>query len=291
MKRADRKIPKLSREQVLRAKDLPLPAVRFTVANYYRAQGGRKRADMQLRQLGDRPDPGGILQHFSDVMAQLETDMEKELKVFAKNHPVGQWLLAQHGIGPVIAAGILAHVDIEIAQTAGQIWRFSGLDPSVKWERGQKRPWCAAMKQITWHSGQCFMKTWKNEDSYYGKLYAEKKVQLTALNEQKHWSVPRDGKPARTETFVTTSAEVKKKLAEGRLPEFVIDAMARRWAVKIFLSHFHAVYYWHHWKKPPPKPYAIAHLGHAHEIRIPMTDMFPGLAEAYYGRELSNEAA
>lgn len=282
MKRADHKIPRLSKEQVLLAKNLPLPAVRMAVSNYYRAQDGRKRADMQLRQLGDLPDLGGILEHFGETMARLETDMEKELKAFASNHPVGKWLLAQHGIGPVISAGLLAHINIEIAQTAGQIWRFAGLDPSVKWLPGQKRPWCAAMRQITWHAGQCFMRTYGSEKSYYGKLYAEKKHELTQLNENKHYA-------KRCETFVTQSEAVRKKLKEGFLPEFVIDAMARRWAVKIFLSHLHAVYYWSHWGKPPPKPYAIAHLGHAHEIRIPHTDMFPGLAEAYYGAAISSE--
>lgn len=282
MKRADHKIPRLSKEQVLLAKNLSLPGVRMTVSNYYRAQAGRKQADMQLRHLGDRPDPGGILEHYSNTMAHLEADMEKELLVFARNHPVGKWLLAIHGIGPVITAGMLAYVNIEIAQTAGQIWRFAGLDPAVKWERGQKRPWCAAMKQIMWHAGQCFMRSHTSDKSYYGKLYKEKKNELEAKNEARHWA-------ERCKTFVTQSADVKKCLADGKLPPFIIDAMARRWAVKIFISHFHAVYYWSHWKKAPPKPYAIAILGHAHEIRIPNTAMFPGLAKSYYGAEFSDD--
>jgi hypothetical protein len=37
------------------------------------------------------------------------------------------------GIGPVIAAGLLANIDITKAPTAGHIWRFAGLDPSSKW--------------------------------------------------------------------------------------------------------------------------------------------------------------
>jgi hypothetical protein len=42
--------------------------------------------------------------------------------------------------------------------------------------------------------------------------------------------------------------------------------MARRWAVKIFLSHVHQVMYYDHFKEAPPRPFAIEHLGHAHMI-------------------------
>ena len=37
------------------------------------------------------------------------------------------------GIGPVIAAGLLANIDIKQAPTVGHIWRFAGLDPTNKW--------------------------------------------------------------------------------------------------------------------------------------------------------------
>jgi hypothetical protein len=44
----------------------------------------------------------------------------------------------------------------------------------------------------------------------------------------------------------------------------------------------HAVLYWHTYNSPPPKPFAIAILGHAHEIKIPDLDMFPGFEDVYY---------
>ena len=68
------------------------------------------------------------------------------------------------------------------------------------------------------------------------------------------------------------------------MPDFNIDARARRYAVKIFLSHLHAVMYWEEYKKAPPKPFAIQHLGHAHEIEIPMMEMFPGMREYIMAR-------
>jgi hypothetical protein len=58
-------------------------------------------------------------------------------------------------------------------------------------------------------------------------------------------------------------------LKSGHLPPAQIDAQARRFAVKIFLSHFHAVWYETHHGNPAPRPYTIAHMDHVHEIEIP----------------------
>ena len=57
-----------------------------------------------------------------------------------------------------------------------------------------------------------------------------------------------------------------KCYARGILPPGHIDARARRWAVKLFLAHFHDEYYRRVVGTAPPLPYPIAHLGHAHVI-------------------------
>jgi hypothetical protein len=281
MKRADRKIPRASKEQVLRAADLKAAEVRFVVANYYWSQEARKRADMQLRHIGDKETQEGILSYWGDSMSGLEQDMEKQLASFCDGHPVGRWLRSIHGIGPVISAGLLGYVDIERAQTAGAIWRFAGLDPSCKWEKGQKRPFCRTMKQITWHAGQCFMKTYNSDKSYYGKLYKKRKLELEQANDAGAFA-------ERAKVFVVNSADAKATLAKGKLPAFNIDAQARRYAVKLFLSHFHAVYYWHHFGRIPAFPFAVDIMGHAHDIRVPNSSMFPGFAKSYYGAEIND---
>jgi hypothetical protein len=84
---------------------------------------------------------------------------------------------------------------------------------------------------------------------------------------------------------------VKDKLADGKLPDFNIDARARRYAVKIFLSHLQAIWFWSHYGEAPPKPHAIVHLGHAHLIQIPHSEMFPGFDAAYYGEADKSVAA
>jgi hypothetical protein len=157
----------------------------------------------------------------------------------------------------------------------------------LKWEKGQKRPFNAELKQICWHAGQCFMKQSNDPDCYYGRLYRERKRIEIEKNESGAFA-------ERAKTFKVSEGAtkaVKDKLKEGRLPDFNIDARARRYAVKIFLSHLHAIWYWSHYNQPPPKPYAIQILGHAHEIRVPLTEMFPGFDAAYYGRADRMQAA
>jgi Transposase IS116/IS110/IS902 family len=281
MKRA-KKLDGTTQEKVL-SLELSSNEVRFVVANYYDAQNMRKRADMQLRHLGSKDDVGGLLTYWSDSQAAVEEFLKKALGKYATNHPVGAWMLAQHGIGPIIASGLLAYIDITKAPTAGSIWRYAGLDPSIKWEKGQKRPWNAQLKQICYHAGQCFKRSSNSPNSFYGKLYREQKVKVINKNNAGEYA-------ERAKTFVTKSEDVKKKLAEGKLPDSNLDSQATRFATKIFLNHLHAVMYWSTYRMAPPKPYAIAILGHAHEIIIPNVDMFPGLAEAYYGvPEITNE--
>lgn len=285
MKRATQ-TPKIGKEVILEAANLKSPEVRFLVSNYYDAQQQRKRADMQLRHLGDAEvqELPGVLQYSADISAALEGDIRKALKKYAEGNPVGRWVMAQHGVAEVITAGLLAHLDIERAPTAGHFWSFAGMNPDQKWEKGQKRPFNPAMKQLCYHLGECFKRSSNSPNSIYGKLYRERKTLLVERNNSGF-------NAERAKTFFTKSAEVKAKLAEGRLPEGNLDRQACNFAAKIFLSHLHAVMYWDHFGKAPPKPFAIQHLGHAHEIKIPDLDMFPGFEQAYYGGAKIKRAA
>lgn len=278
MKRAPVDIPPISKEVVLQAGKLTNPEARFLVSQYYDMQNMRKRADMQIRHLGDKVLPT-LLQYTADSAAMIEAQLVKGLKNFAESDPVGLWMLAQDGVGPVIAAGMLAHLDIEKAPTAGHFWSFAGLDPTRKWEKGQKRPWNADMKQLCYHLGECAKRiSWK-EDAFYGRFYLERKKLIEERNAT-------GGYAERAKTFFTKSAEWKKVLEESKLPAGNLDRQACNITAKIFLSHLHAVMYWNRYHRAPAKPFAIAVLGHAHEVRIPKIEMFPGLAEAYYGDPL-----
>lgn len=283
MKRASY-APKIDKEVLLEAANLSAAEARFLVANYYDAQKQRKRADMQLRHLGDK-EHASILTYTANVHAETEAQVKRALKKYAEGSLIGRWCMSHVGIAEVIAAGLIAYLRMEwttkegekrYAATAGSFHRFADLDPTSEWKKGEKRPYCKAMKDLTFHMGECFKRTCNNPDSYYGILYAERKKQLVKKNQ-------RGGFADAAKTHITKSADVKETLRKGQLPASRIDRQACNWAVKIFLSHLHAVMYWEKYHKPPPRPYAIQHLGHAHEIRVQNAHMFSGFEDAYYG--------
>ena len=270
----------LTREDLRKVGNIFAVELRLLVSNYYQVQTMRKRMDMQLRHLGDRQMLGISLQG-PEIFSGWESSLAKEFKHIMRDDPVACWAMAQRGIGHIITAGLLAHIDIERAPTVGHIWRFAGLVPKelIKYGKGQKRPFNRELQVICWNAGQCFMKQSNDPDCFYGKLYREKKREYIARNEAGGFA-----EKAKVYAGVEDPAN-KALLAKGMVPAAYIDTCARRFAVKIFLSHLHTVLYWQHYKAAPPAPpYALSILGHAHEIEIPHISMFPGLAEALAAR-------
>ncbi|NTV78926.1 MAG: hypothetical protein HGA25_07310, partial [Clostridiales bacterium] len=118
------------------------------------------------------------------------------------------------------------------------------------------------LKTLCWKIGQSFLKMSGRPECFYGHLYLERKQYEIARNDRGE-----NDQLARTlAQKVNRSTEAYKHLSEGKLPPGQIDARARRWAVKIFLSHLHAEWYRREFETEPPKPFAIAILGHAHMI-------------------------
>lgn len=284
MKRADPKPTKM--EKVLSVETLPISnaEARFLVSDYYQSQEMRKRADMQIRHLGDKNKEAGIperdpddpvlttvLQRTANAFAVNEEAVKRDLQRYAELSPVGRWSLAQYGLGPVITAGLLAYINIERAPSVSHIWRYAKLDPTLVWEKGQKIPYNPELHQLCWHLGQCIKRTSGSEKSFYGKIYRHRKQYVIEKNE-------RGDNAERAKNFRTNSEAVRKTLEKGKLPDGNLDQQACNYAAKMFLSHLHAVMIWDKWKRLPPKPYALAFLNHVHMIPIPkLSDFFPDL--------------
>lgn len=100
-------------------------------------QTQRIRGDAQVRAMAKAEEPHALIKYFAEQWATLEKQAQGALEHYTEAHPVGRWMRAQKGIGPVIAAGLLAHIDIKKAPTAGAIWRFGGMDPSVIWNSAE----------------------------------------------------------------------------------------------------------------------------------------------------------
>jgi len=258
-------VSRLTKDLKAAAVQLSDDEARFLVDYYYIVQEDRKRSHNQERTLETAGEPNQVISWLAGQSSTLEGQIKKALDIYTENHPMGSWMRGIVGIGPVISAGLLAHIDIEKAPTVGHIWRFAGLDPTVKWEKGKKRPWNAKLKTLCWKAGQSFMKMSNKENCFYGRIYRERKQFEIDRNDRGHNAdlakilVDKVGKT--TEAF--------KHLSEGKLPPGQIDARARRYAVKLFLSHLHGEWYRRHFNQEPPLPYPIAHQGHAHFIAPP----------------------
>lgn len=193
----------------------------------------------------------------------VEIEIRRVLDGWTETIPAARW--AKGIVGPVIAAGLAAQIDISRCPTAGRIWRFAGLDPSRKWARGEKRPWNAALKTICWKIGDCFAKAAAQDNHFYGRLYLQRKSQEEAANNSDKFA----GQAAARLRRGDLEEGERRWYAQGKLPPAHIDARARRWVVKLFLAHYHHVAWTVATGEAPAKPYVISILGHAGYIQPP----------------------
>jgi hypothetical protein len=290
---------------------------------YYRVQDERIKSNNQSRALTTADRPHTVADFVGEQFTVMEKNMVTVLDKFSLSKLVGVWSRDQKGIGPVIAAGLLAHIDITKAPTVGHIWRFAGLDPTQKWLGKAKaealvktfpnrdeetvrdaalanglnpdtiwrrastnkegkaisvtlkslqnafavRPYNADLKVLCWKTGESFAKVQRYDDALYAHMYAQRKK----------YELERDARGGNAETAARTLTEknfrdaaTKAIYESGHLPAGRLDLRAKRWAVKLFLSHWHHVAFVEEYGEAPPKPYILTQdHGHAHYIAPP----------------------
>lgn len=274
---------RLSKDLATAARTISDAEARFLVDAYYTMQDGRIRAAGQVRSIEKNPidtgeineagepikitEPHDVLSWLADQNWVLETQVKRALSKYVDGHVVGSWLTSVHGIGPVISAGLLAHIDIRKADTVGAIWRFAGLDPTVEWLPKTKRPWNAGLKVLCWKAGESFVKFSNSPECYYGKFWRTRKDLYISRNEAGMYA-ERSAKILTKKNY-GKDTDAYAAYSIGKLPPAHIHAMARRAAVKLFLAHLHHIMYVRILEKEPPLPYPIAMMGHAHYIPPP----------------------
>lgn len=233
---------------------------RWLVDTYYDIQSNRIRDNARVRELSKTGEPHSIMIWLAGGNAMLEQQIKGALGKFIEAHPLGPWLLETRGVGPVIAAGMVAHIDIRRAQSPSAVWRFAGLDPTAEWKKGQKRPHNAALKRLCWLLGESFVKVGKGP---YNELYASRKALETQRNERGD-NAQRAAEQLAAKNY-SKGTEARKALEDGKLPLAQIHLRAQRYAVKIFLAHL-----WQEWREieglPTASPWVIQHGGHVHMI-------------------------
>ena len=241
--------------------------VRYLVDTYYQMQDRRQASANQERSLLKADEPIALTDFFVAVDEFSEKKTRQMLQAYAEGKPQAAWAMSIRGIGPVLAAGLAAHIDVSLAPTVGHVWRFAGLDPTVRWESKQKRPWNAKLKVLTWKIGESFVKVKAHPEDVYGKVYDERKRLEIERNEAGRFAEQAKDKLDRYR--IGKDTEAYEHYSAGRLPPAHIHSRAKRYAVKLFLAHYHHVAYELRYGTPPPKPYVIEHMGHAHYLAPP----------------------
>jgi len=245
------------------AKALSLNEIRYLVDTYYLMQDQRKRSSNQVRDLSKAGEPCQFIAWTVNQFHELEKTVAKVLDYWTRDSELGTWCRGIVGIGPVITAGLMSHISLShwscfhtknnhakkactpetpcgpecvhvVVATAGHIWRYAGLDPTVEWRAKEKRPWNAALKTLCWKIGESFVKVSNHPESLYGRLYLERKAQETSRNDNLEY---RDQAVEKLKKFnIGKNTDAYKYYSIGKLPPGHIHARAKRYAVKIFLS-------------------------------------------------------
>jgi len=137
---AERMSKKLKTE-IRSIKNISREEIKMLVKLYYQLQDNRIALRNQERSIeGPEPDETKetgnikILDFLVKNMTIMEVGVKETLQIVAENSEVGRWLLSITGIGPILAAGLLAYFDVSKCQYASQFISYAGLNDN-------NRPW------------------------------------------------------------------------------------------------------------------------------------------------------
>lgn len=260
------------------------------VRQYWAWQVDRTAAQNRIRKAKEAGESTEALEHFMKQYVTLERQAKGALLKYAESHFTGEWMLSIVGVGPVVAAGILAEADLDNKAHVAQLWSFAGFNPHMVWAKGTKRPFNADLKRLCYYAGESFKKTQNKEDDVYGKVYAKAKRYEWERNLSGKFAdqakAKENGVGKTTNAYLWYSGQISPswaketleekggisetipKAAKKRddaipmLPPAHLDARARRVVIKLFLSHVFEVHWITTKGTPAPEPFAFEHLGH-----------------------------
>jgi len=126
-------LARMSRDLANKASTMTRDEVRFMVDAYYTIQEHRIAMSSQLRELSRAQEPHAVFTWLASQQELLENQVRRALDKWTEADPLASWAKSILGIGPVISAGLRAHIDTEKVRSYGQIWTFAGLNPTALW--------------------------------------------------------------------------------------------------------------------------------------------------------------
>ena len=224
-------------KKIIESADLKEDEIAEIVELYYDCQ------DLRIAHANkERTEPPSPMVEWLDFWLKIgEKVMHSKLAKWVESDdspPEAKWSYAQVGIGPVIAAGLCAHIDVSKADTVSALWKFAGQAPGFdRKTKGQKLCYNARLKTLCWKLGESFVKVSGKNDAVYGKLYSKFKEEEVRKNEA-GWYKDAADKELATKKFKAEDSVTKKRLLASKLSDAHLHARAKRRVVKIFLSHF-----------------------------------------------------
>jgi len=214
--------------------------------------------------------------------AAFEVDIEKIIKRQLKNHALyNQYLTRITGIGPMLAAGLIAYIDdIEKFDHVSSLWQYCGYGMNRYCEQCKKPTYV----EVEYHTGKTAKKLHPLETCHICQEKTQIILQRRISGYQSNWNDKLKVLAWKAGiSFVKQSADRSKyrklydkiKKDEHRLhPKKIkensktlyndghLHNRAMRKVVKIFLAHF-----WQTWRRQKgleaPEPYAKQLLGHS----------------------------
>ena len=203
-------------------------------------------------------------------LKEAEHALELEIKDIVISHPLWlEWLIDIKGIGPIMAAGIIAwRDDINKAPTISAFWKYHGLAPDQSRKKGTKVDFNPKAKTHCWKVGMQLLKAkgHYSELYYIAKVKYEQREDIKAMHENVTGEETKDGKL------------VKKYEANGGPKSYKlhIHYMALRKMIKQFMADT-----WVMWRTVEglevTKPYIFSNaakqkgIAHEHYV-LPLTD-------------------
>lgn len=226
----------------------------------------------------------GLLSETADRLIQMENALEKEIHYEVHEHPLWHfWLKKIRGMGEMFAAQLIhlitgkkhtmecqrrrdeyfskkevgekreksftcdcPELEIERFENVSQLWHYAGLIPGARRKKGQKADWNPRLRKLMWLIRKSFV---MNKESQYRPWYEV-------------FRKYEDEKDFICENCEKRDPKATKCSAGHR------DRKARVKVAKLFLAHLYTK--WYELKGlEPPKPYAMARLGHTDYIPPP----------------------
>ena len=220
---------------------------------YYDAQGTRTKNEGKIRSMGESPLTIWFLTWLSEGEKQIAKKLDQW--VTGDNSPEEcKWAYSQWGIGPIIASGLAAHINVEKAKHISSVWKYAGYAPGAdRRVKGQKLPYCGPLKLVCWKLGDSFMKISGKEDAFYGQEFKKFKAREIERNNAGEYKKQAD-RELRTKDI--KDAPTLERLRSGKLTDGHLNERAKRLTIKLFLAHYWVVARKAR-KLPVSKPYAF----------------------------------